>query len=379
MHTEHDDIDKIFRKAFEQANVQTPQVNQAWEKMHKKLYRRRQKWFLLISHSAANLLLFIVFLSFIKPMLTHREIKNDYIHTNTSSQYNAEKSSSETFINEKPEIHRITNDKKTTAENHIFSFYQNTKNSNNIEDDKHSFDQKIDNNSILTEFRNIAIVSENLPAQPIFGDDINSNKSSTNLHWSITVSTLMHNHWIVGGDFMGNNLPSIGILVSKNLKPNLLLTTGVRYLHRGNMDYATYSKTKEIYDQEQINFYTLYVNGTHWLEIPLGLQFYLPDHKVFLGGYITSDIFLHQSAELGVKTVVPALSLQTDERRKKAWNYDSGIPKLNVGIRTELGVYLNSKNSLNIFSKLSPYSGKPNANIQRNYGWDMGVEWRYHF
>ncbi|MFN4298963.1 MAG: hypothetical protein ACK4EX_04420 [Thermaurantimonas sp.] len=374
MQREGKDIDKLFREAFEQAKEEIPPVNQAWRSMQHKLYKKRQKSFLLVTHALANVFLFIGFIGFIKPILLEQE--NERISTSVlKTEYNDDKTSKNLS-----ETHSIpTNNAEITSKSNLPN-KTNTLLAVNISIRKDEVDSKAVDKKIFFEYKNFEFQKDdNTPKLFLNIDEKIITKDKSDFQWILTIGSLMHNHWIVGGDFMGNNLPSIGVLISKNIKPNIQIIAGVRYLHRGNMDYVTYTKTKEIYDQEQINFYTLYVNGTHWLEVPIGAQYYLPNRKIFVGGFITSDIFLHQTAELGVKTIVPALSLQTEERRKRAWNYESGIPKVNVGIRAEIGVYLNPKSTVNFFSKVSPYSGVPNANIQRNYGWDLGVEWRYYF
>ncbi|GCD76580.1 hypothetical protein JCM31826_00620 [Thermaurantimonas aggregans] len=372
MQGENNDIDNLFREAFEQAIRETPPVNQAWSSMQHKLIKRRQKTFLLVTHILANFILFIGFIGFIKPMLLQQENNRETI---SAQQIVSEVEKSTNNIAESEHSNKedieITNE--ATFQNKPSTLIENNVSFSEIE-----VNSKIDEQKIYFEYKNLCLRDENLLKYQIY-DEEEITKDKSDFQWTFTIGFLLHNHWVVGGDFMGNNLPSIGVLVSKNIKPNLQITAGARYLHRGNMDYAAYSKTKEIYDLEQINLYTLYVNGTHWLEIPIGVQYYLPNRKIFVGGYVTSDIFLHQTAELGVKTVVPAFSFQTEEQRKRAWNYESGIPKINFGIRVEAGVYLNPKSSINIFSKVSPYSGAPNANIQRNYGWDLGVDWRYYF
>lgn len=373
MQRKSNDIDKLFREAFEQAKGKTPPVDQAWSSMQHKLIKKRQKAFLLVTHALANIFLFVGFIGFIKPILTQQE--NERVSVSAHEIIKKDDNSPKNFS----ESHSKTSENpgiilKTILPNNFNTLIaENTSNSNDADD------SSVENEKISVDYKNVDLRYGNKHKLILNTAEETITKNNSNFQWTFTVGSLLHNHWIMGGNFMGNNLPSVGLLISKNIKPNLQLTTGIRYLHRGNMDYATYSKTKEIYDQEQINFYTLYVNGTHWLEVPIGAQYYLPNRKIFVGGYFTTDIFLHQTAELGVKTVVPALSLQTEERRKRAWNYESGIPKVNMGVRAEIGVYLNPKSSINFFSKVSPYSGAPNANIQRNYGWDLGVEWRYYF
>jgi hypothetical protein len=377
---DYNELDRLFKEAFERIYNSAPDEHSAWKKFQRKRNRSVMSYLILPPLMIALAGFFYVSnrfshhqgdLHILKPVTndkmdsaptvtsTEKEIPIDILQK--TSQSTQKKQIKETIISN---VSVDENPKEWEEIPQILSHPDVTDASKHIEAVQR-----------MTEFHQNTLGLRNMIADYQSSGNTYGKKFSVNL----SLGYMLHNHFIDGGNFMGGNHPGLGVQFSGVLRKNIRWNTGFRYVHRGNQDLNIFSKTREIYDVEQINIYTLYVQSNYWLEIPLGIQYYLNNSRTYIGGAFTADILLYQSAILGMKTQIPSLNVETDERRKRASNYDAGIPGINPGFRTELGWIISEKNSIEIFTKLSPYGGVQNANIDRFYGWDIGFEWKYYF
>lgn len=377
MENDYNELDRLFKQAFSRIEIDRPDENIGWAKMQKKLCKKKIHSLLFVSVAASFIGVLMFFISFKESMnLPYSDLKKTQQSIPPWSFENSETSSAIS-----PSSKDKTKPKNMYGSESIDVYtplHKTEDISNTFESDFthiHDYLAEIPPrplNTVKPAFdKNLAFINidENIPIRG----------KKLNLNWAISIGFMVHNHWVEDGKLMGNNLPSVGVLISKNIQPNINLIGGFRYMQRNNMAYRTFSKIREVYNQEEFNLYTLYVNGAHWIEIPMGIQYFLPEKRIYFGALLTTDVLLYQSAKLGIKTQIPALGFESEERLKRAWNYDSGIPRINMGLRTELGIYLNHKNSINLFSKVSPYSGESNAKTNKNIGLDLGIEWRYFF
>lgn len=370
------DIDRLFREAYERAEIPRPDENDAWQKMQIKMHRRRINTYVYATNAFVFAAVLISFLGLHNVLVTKSTNEFSSSRPNIDAQeYLKQGDSGSPSETVSAPISATKSRRATSAADADNITYSDIPVTHAMEGVKESeinlppFKHTIANELLSSADKKQSITD-------IYPLDLPKKKS---LSWALSTGIFLHNHLVADGKLMGSNIPSIGLIVSKNIRSNFDLVSGLRYVHRGNMDYRTFTKTREVYNQEEINIYTLYVDGTHWIEIPLGIQYAFPQKKLFVSAFLTTDILLFQSAKLGVKTEVPALRFESEERLKRAWNYDSGLPLVNMGFRSEIGTYFNAKNALNLFVKVSPYSGEANANISKKYGVDLGIEWRYYF
>lgn len=378
MEKERNELDHIFRQAFSRLEVNLPDEDIAWKKMQEKLHRKKLRSLIFTVVGAGFIGLMVLVLNF-----------KDHIFLPYSDLYNTQPSMPEVGFESDP-ISAYT----FTAEDASQKISAPASVQENASDSKLSEENHLQNDFSAREIAFNEVEPLMLPVRPVVLEDLTlpgetklpeiklpspSLRKKSPLHYALTIGYMIHNHWVENGRFMGNNLPSVGVLVSKNIYPNVELLTGLRYVQRNNMAYKTFSKIREVYNQEEFNLYTLYVNGTHWMEIPLGIRLFLPEKKAHFGAFMTADILLYQSAKLGVRTQIPALGFESEERLKRAWNYDSGIPRINMGFRTEIGTYVSPKNSINLFARVSPYTGESTRQTKKYIGLDLGIEWRYSF
>ncbi|MFN3951558.1 MAG: hypothetical protein ACK4KT_04030 [Thermaurantimonas sp.] len=378
MENDRNELDHLFKQAFSRLEVNPPDENIAWKKMQEKLHRKKIRSLIFQGVGAGFIGLIVLLLNF-----------KDHVLLPYSDLYNTQPSMPEVrFETDQPTALEVTAEdasEKTSTPTFVRLNARDLKQSDEIRLQEDFSEDEIafrEAGQVVLPVRS-GVLKDHSPTEKRTLQEMKlpspSLRKKSPLRYALTIGYMIHNHWVENGSFMGNNLPSVGVLVSKNIHPNVELMTGLRYVQRNNMAYKTFSKIREVYNQEELNLYTLYVNGTHWAEIPIGIHCFLPDRKVYFGAFLTTDVLLYQSAKLGVKTQIPALGFESEERLKRAWNYDSGIPRVTMGFRTELGTFLSPKSTWNLFAKVSPYSGEPSGRTNKNIGFDLGIEWRYCF
>lgn len=375
MEKDYNELDKLFKEAFLRAKIKSPEEDFAWYKMQKKLLKKRLNTFFFLSNLAVFTVVLFSYLS-----LYDQIVKSDYDHIPLNLPI-VDPSDHDDPSNE----HTLTH----SDSKHVVKIAPSKNSDPKLSVEKTPLTAIAEQSVTIDPQPDIPIPPKSNKVAPDFEstegkwprltkDEFKIIKKS-NIVWALSSGVMIHNHWVQEGKYVGSNLPFVGIIMSKNLHRNLDVMTGFRYMQRSNMSYSRSSKVRQVYNQEEFNLYTLYVNGTHWLEIPLGIQYYLPERKIHLAACLTTDFLLYEKARLGVKTQIPALSYESEERLKRARNLDSGIPLVNFGLRTEFGTLLNAKNALNLFVKISPYSGQTHTDINKKFGLDLGIEWRYYF